>query len=182
MSPRPDAESARLFIGLWPDAVVRARLAAYRDEWRWPADARTVADVDLHLTLHFIGDFERDRIAALGARLATVPVTPVQLRPDGTSVWRGGIAVLTMRGDAALGALHADIGAALRDCGVPLEDRPYAPHVTLARKAPRAIAPGQLPPMAWRATGFALVASRHGMQAHHEVLATWGAPHPPNGG
>jgi 2'-5' RNA ligase len=138
--------------------------------------------VDLHLTLHFIGNFERHRIAALCDRLATVPIRPVRLRPDGTSLWRGGIAVLTMRGDAALETVHADVGAALQDCGVSLEDRPYAPHVTLARKAARATPPAQPPQMQWLAAGFALVESRHAAKAHHEVLATWPAPLAPSDG
>ena len=105
MSLRPEPESARLFIGFWPDADMRARLAAFRDDWRWPPGARAVADVDLHLTLHFIGNFARDRIAVLRARLDRVPLRRVELRPDATSVWRGGIAVLTLRGDNISGSL-----------------------------------------------------------------------------
>ena len=72
MSPRPDSRAARLFVALWPDAVVRSRLAAFRDDWHWPPGARPVADADLHATLHFIGSFARERIAALGERLAAV--------------------------------------------------------------------------------------------------------------
>ncbi|MEO6407612.1 MAG: RNA 2',3'-cyclic phosphodiesterase [Burkholderiaceae bacterium] len=143
-SPAP---TARLFIAVWPDAALRARLAGFRDHWRWPPGARLVADANLHVTLHFIGSFARDRIAALGERLAQVEIQPFGLQAESASIWRGGIAVLTLHGDVtgALDALHVMIGCALREFGIPLDPRPFAPHVTLARTASHAQPPNALP-------------------------------------
>jgi 2'-5' RNA ligase len=173
MSPRPDSPLARLFIAVWPTAAVRARLAAYRDAWRWPPASRLVVDANLHATLHFIGSFERARLAALGARLAAVPSRPAVLRATAPAIWRGGIAVLTLQGDAALAALHAEVGIALVELGIVLEARPFAPHVTLARKAPRSEPPAELPELGWRASGFALAETRSGPPSDYAIVMRW---------
>ena len=173
-SPRAESPTARLFVAHWPDAGVRARLAACRDAWSWPANARPVASGNLHATLHFIGSFPRERIAALAARLAAVEVEAPTLRPKGMELWRGGIAVLTLQPEPRLLALQQRVGEALLASGIALETRPFTPHVTIARKATRAIAPSELPLFSWRPTGFALVESVGG-QARYEVLESWSA-------
>lgn len=164
--------SLRLFVALWPDAAARQALAAYRDRWRWPEAARQVAPQNLHATLHFIGRFAVERVGALGDGLATVPAPALELQPSGAEVWKGGIAVLKLRGGPALARLHARIGAVLSALDIALDERPFAPHVTLAREAFGARPPPDLPAVEWRVEGFALVLSRAGA---YEVLHTWGA-------
>lgn len=171
-----DRDPARLFLALWPEAALRARLAAYRDAWRWPSRAKPVDDATLHLTLHFIGAFARPRIPALAAALAAVPVREIVLRPGEAEVWKGGIAVLRIDGDPALPELHERLGAVLADAGIALDPRPFAPHVTLARKAARAEVPAERPALDWHADGFALVESLPGRTARYEVLLRFGAP------
>jgi len=168
----PD-DRVRLFTALWPDAAVRARLAAESDAWRWPPRARRVAAAKMHLTLHFIGAFARDRVDALAAALATVEPAPGSaLRATRREVWRGGIAVLLFAEDAALRALHAALGAVVAGFGVALDPRPFSPHVTFARGA-RGAAPPLLPPeLAWQARGFALVESAAG--GDYRVLRAFG--------
>jgi 2'-5' RNA ligase len=167
-----EAADVRLFTALWPSPAVRARLAAVRDAWRWPPGAKPVPDEKLHATLHFIGRFPRDRLEALGCALDAVEVAPLRLGLAASEVWRGGIAVATLAEAPALLSLHARLGAALADLEVALEDRPYRPHVTMARTARGAAPPATLPALDWRPEGFALVASRGG--AYH-VLETWTA-------
>jgi len=166
-----DAGTVRLFTALWPDATVRAGLVALRDAWRWPRGARLVADEKLHATLHFIGSFRRDRLDGLHRALGTVAIDPLHFDLAGTAVWRGGIAVALLGAGSGLQSLHARLGAALADLGVTIDPGPFAPHVTLARKALRAQPPAVLPALEWQASGFALVESRGG---GYEVLATWG--------
>jgi len=166
-----DRDPARLFLALWPEAPLRARLAAYRDAWRWPAGAKPVADATLHLTLHFIGGLARARIPTLAAAFAAVPVARTVLRPGGAELWRGGIAILRIDDDAALAGLHEHLGAVLTNAGIALDARPFAPHVTLARKAAKAEPPAERPAFEWRANGFALVESLPGGSARYEVLS-----------
>ena len=176
MSLRDDAAGARLFVALWPPPAARRCLAGYRDRWHWPPAARVVADRHLHATLHFIGTFAVERVAALGEQLGRVPVRNLTLHAQGAAIWRGGVAVLTLQGDCALDALHEELGAALEAVGVALDARPFAPHVTLARKAAHAQAPVDLPDLDWCATGFVLAESLRGPPARYEVLTVWGAP------
>jgi 2'-5' RNA ligase len=52
-------------------------------------------------------------------------------------LWPGGVAVMVPRAvPAALLVLHAELGAALECLSLPLELRPFRPHVTLARRGP----------------------------------------------
>jgi len=176
MSATREPLPARLFVALWPDAAWRARLAAFRDEWRWPPGACPIADTHLHLTLHFIGSTSRATTAALTARLAQVRTRAVAVRCVGTAVWPGGIAVLTMQGDAPLDALRHEIGCVLVDLGMTLDRRPFAPHVTLARRAARAEPPREVPHLVWRASQFALAESRRGPPSDYQVIAQWGEP------
>ena len=170
---KADKPLLRLFVAVWPDVAVRAELAALRDRWQWPPDARPVADENLHCTLHFIGAFGRDRLAALGSALDAVEPASMHLRLAGSEVWKGGIAVLVLAAEPVLAALHARIGAVLTALDVPLDERPFAPHVTMARKAWHARAPEPLPALAWDAQGFALVASGGGGRPRYDVLETW---------
>ncbi len=169
-----ERDVVRLFLALWPDAALRARLGGYRDAWRWPAGARPVPDASLHLTLHFIGDFARARIDALAARLGTVTPETIALKTLGAEVWRGGIAVLRVEAEPRLAALHARLGVALAGLGVPLDPRPFSPHVTLARKARQAEPSAAEAGFIWHASGFALVESVRGARVPYEVLRTFG--------
>ena len=170
-----DRDPVRLFLALWPDAPLGARLAAYRDAWRWPAGTKPVTDATLHLTLHFIGALARHRLPPLTAALCAVPVAEIVLRPADAEVWRGGIAVLRIEGNDALAELHERLGAVLTSAGIALDPRPFAAHVTLARKAARAEPPAKRPTFAWRATSFVLVESIPGGAARYEVLSRFGA-------
>jgi 2'-5' RNA ligase len=167
---------ARLFLAIWPDPAVRASLARLRDEWTWPDAARPVPDERLHLTLHFIGSFPGEGVDLLGEHLASVPPRPMTLRATGFELWRGGIAVLCLEPEPALAALHEALGSALSALGVPLESRPFAPHVTLARRALHARRPQTPPDLAWHAEGHALVESITGSNASYRLVRTYPGP------
>lgn len=170
-----DAASARLFLALWPDDDVRARLREHRDAWGWPTGARPVDEASLHLTLHFIGPFARARIDALGAALATVPAGRLVLRGAADALWPGGIAVLRLADDPALATLHRRLGDVLAGFDVALDARPFAPHVTLARKARGAARPEQPAEFEWSADAFSLVESRPGRPEPYAVLRSFAA-------
>jgi RNA 2',3'-cyclic 3'-phosphodiesterase len=172
-SPRAESPTARLFVALWPEAQARAQLAACRDDWHLPAAARPVASENLHATLHFIGNVARDRIAPLRHSLAAVPIERLTVRPEAMRLWPGGIAVLILQAEPRLRALHERIGAALLEVGATLDARPFVPHVTLARKAGRAVAPVAPLALAWCANGFALVQSPGGGRSYC-VMERWG--------
>jgi 2'-5' RNA ligase len=169
MGTAPDAP-LRLFLGLWPDDATRDALVAHADQWDWPPSARRTRNERLHMTLHFLGDVPASRLAALKQGL-DVPWAGCELQFDRGQVWPGGIAVLeTQKLPAALCDLHAALGERLRQLELPVEQRPYRPHVTLARKAFGAHPPLPLEPLAWRASGaYRLVRSLPGGRGYEPL-------------
>lgn len=173
MSPHPPAppglprDPARLFLALWPDAATRRAIEAWQQALSWPSNARLTAPAHLHLTLHFIGNVPRARLPALHQGLARA-FTPFELMLDEFTVWHHGIAVLQPRGEtpAALAALHAALGDALRALALPVEARPLRPHVTLARHGIGAALPAGTaapPTVRWHADdGYVLAESAGG--------------------
>ncbi|MDR2208427.1 MAG: RNA 2',3'-cyclic phosphodiesterase [Azoarcus sp.] len=153
-------EQARLFIALWPDNAVRRSLAGYRDAWRWQGRPARVRDDKLHITLHFLGNVPRVRLAELRAALA-VPCAVFDLVFGRPAFLPRGVAVIEpLAFPDELRALHAALGKVLRELGLPVESRPLRPHVTLARHAQRAGFPVQELGIVWHVDGYALLESR----------------------
>lgn len=164
---------ARLFLALWPDAAVRAQLAQWRDSVAWPRCATPVRCEQLHLTLHFIGDVDEQRIEALAAQL-DVAGTAFTLAFGSAVLWPQGIAVLEpVSTPHALSALHGALGERLLTLGLPVASRSYQPHVTLARRAGgagAAAAAAAGPAITWAASSYALVRSHSGHGGGYEMV------------
>jgi RNA 2',3'-cyclic 3'-phosphodiesterase len=152
----------RLFLALWPDADVRADLAAHQAQWQWPAGARLSRIDGLHLTLHFIGAVDAERVPALRAA-CRLPMAPCTLTLDRPELWPNHCAVLCARDvPPALAALHAALAQALRTLELPVERRGFRPHVTLARHAAGASPPPDALPVQWTLRDPVLVQSAGG--------------------
>ncbi len=171
---QPEPATLRLFIGLWPPADVHAALLAHADGWSWPQAARRTRPERLHLTVHFLGEVAAGRLPALREALA-LPWNGCELVLDRPAVWPGGIAVLEASAvPEQLVDLHAALAERLRGVGGPVEERPYRPHVTLARKAVTARPPVRFAPLAWHAgPQYALVRSLPG-GGGYETLQLFG--------
>ena len=163
----------RLFIALWPTPTVRTAVRARRDAVGWPQQAAVVADDRLHLTLHFIGAVP----PALWPRLLPalqLPCPRFTLELGAAQTWRHGLVVLpAIAVPGPLRTLHAALAHALSGLGLPVEQRPFRPHVTLARRAAGAVLPPPQPPLRWQTTGYALVNSDP--VDGYRVLARYGA-------
>lgn len=167
------ASTARLFIALLPGEAVRDAMAAWRDAWTWPRQAALVKTSRLHVTLHFLGDVPVEHIAALAPALA-VPFAPFTLRLDRAALWPHGLAVLEP--DAApdaLQALHAALAGALRCAGLAVDERPYRPHVTLARRAKGAVAPDEVCNVAWTNHSYHLMSAAPAADGGDTTLHTY---------
>lgn len=174
----PAPATCRLFLALWPGAATRTALCAERDRWSWPAHARPTAEVDLHLTLHFIGPVPAEQVRTLVPALA-VPAPRFTLRPGRHAQWGEHLAVLEPASPpAGLVVLHERLAQALRAQGLPPESRAFRPHVTLARTNGRAVAPaGAAGTWRWPVASYVLVQSLPGRP--YRVLARYrlGRPH-----
>lgn len=162
--------TARLFLALWPDEAIRQQLVQRRDAWRWPRHASPVADAKLHVTLHFLGSVDEARVPELmeGFR---VPVTPFELVLDTATVWHQSIAVLEPSSKPpALLDLHAALAREVDRLGLIVEERPYKPHVTMARRGGGAVPPQTLSPLHWQVDSYALVQSKIGEGGEYQLL------------
>ncbi len=146
-------------------------LAAYVERCRTAAPGfRWVPPENLHLTLRFIGNGPEEVAAEVERSLAQVTFVPFKLAlsrlgvfgrgPRARVVWIG-----IGEGEEELRALAARVDSACQAAGLPAEERPYSPHLTLARAAGGRPAPlPELPPApelpAWRVTSFGLYQSR----------------------
>ncbi len=135
----------RLFVALEvPEGPRREVERRVREARRALPSARWVELAHLHLTLLFLGAVADERVAELTAALARdcAPRRPFTLRLAGGGTFppRRPARVAWLGVDTALhelAALQAGIAAAadaaLTGSGYEPEDRPYFPHVTLAR-------------------------------------------------
>jgi RNA 2',3'-cyclic 3'-phosphodiesterase len=165
----------RLFIGLWPHDAVRSKIARWQAEWEWPERASLVGPERFHTTLHFLGDVAPERVLDLKYVLKPVPTPPFELHFARPEIWQHGVAVLRPdNSPTALRGLHARIGLALAEIGLPVDEKPYRPHVTLARRATGAKPPARAPDIQWEANaGFVLVQSLGGGRGY-EILERFG--------
>lgn len=164
------ARTQRLFLALWPDDATRGQLAAHARQWRWPLGCVQYLPADFHVTLHFIGPVQTDQVENIGAN-AGVPFQPFKLVLDLPMRWPHGLAVLgATEVPVPLQALHDRLGDTLRRLDLPMETRPYRPHVTLARRADAAIAPTVPAPVVWRIRSFALVVSTGDREQRYRVI------------
>lgn len=104
--------------------------------------ARFVRLEQLHLTLHFFEDLDAPAVARLAeaVRRGAAAMRPFLVSFGDLGVFpdpgRARVLWVGLReGADSLGRLHARIAANLRAAGLPVEGRPFRPHLTLARMA-----------------------------------------------
>jgi RNA 2',3'-cyclic 3'-phosphodiesterase len=148
----------RLFVAIGILPEIRAALAALSNELRAIApQAKWVRAENLHVTLKFLGHTGAPQVTLLVATLGTVrstqPVTldfhglgffPNEKRPK--ILWAG------MQTSSNLPFLAADMDRATHKLGFPLENRPFTPHLTLARFNAAGLPPGLVPAVKKNAT------------------------------
>jgi RNA 2',3'-cyclic 3'-phosphodiesterase len=184
----------RLFVAVQPprpviehlqEAVARARTSAgpTADELRWtPVE-------QWHLTMVFLGEVDEAALPDLRRRLARAAgrhsSEELCFRGAGTfgGASRARVLWVGVHGQRAeLRALAGSVGAAVRRTGIDIEDRPYRPHLTVARSRARTgtdvralvtdLEAYEGP--AWTVESIALVRSHLGRGgARHEPLTSW---------
>jgi 2'-5' RNA ligase len=149
----------RLFFALWPPRETAQALSDWATQACGQSGGKITGVENIHLTLAFLGEADAEK--ALGAarrvkaRRHELPIEAARYVKRNEMVWVAPAAV-----PLELTALAADLQRALRAAGFALEERPFAAHVTLVRKArmPRSIPP--LPRVRWPVDEFVLVQSR----------------------
>ncbi len=172
MSPASEP-GRRLFFALWPDDLVRARLARVA---RAIDQGRKMDAGNLHVTLHFLGNTPAETQACVERAAAGVRGRPFELVLSEVGHWpRPQVVWLGPRETpSAMLDLHTALVEAMRPCGFEPEGRAFHPHVTLARKVRRLRYARSVAPIAWRVADFCLVESRTTPAgARYQVLRRW---------
>src|SRR5216683_6152873 len=132
----------RLFVALEIPVAVRENLAALLNSLRGLSpQTRWVRPENLHVTLKFIGEAPAAKLAEIRSALAGArsdqPITldfrglgffPNEKHPR--VFWAG------IEASPNLKTLAAEIDGATEKLGIPREQRPFSPHLTLARFEP----------------------------------------------
>jgi 2'-5' RNA ligase len=136
----------RLFVALDLRDDVRRALGDLMAKLRpLSADARWVRPEGMHVTLKFIGHAVEtgaaEKLKAVRAALAAVrSERPVEMDFRGVGFFpnaqRPRVVWCGVRGSENLAPLAADIDRALERLGISREERPFVPHLTLARFKP----------------------------------------------
>jgi RNA 2',3'-cyclic 3'-phosphodiesterase len=124
----------RLFIAIEPPDDVKTALRRLRVE---VPGARWVPTEQLHLTLAFLGEVEEKTAEKLTEELSLIHSPPFNLRFSGTGCFpsrhRPRVLWAGLESQPRLTHLAAGVHEAVLVCGVPQEERPFSPHITLAR-------------------------------------------------
>lgn len=129
----------RLFVAVNPPTILRQQLAKRIAPLHRISGIRAVAGDAVHITMSFLGHVEEARVPEVHDAVAQAAGAsrPFTLRISGTGafpnvrrprVWWVGVEPST-----ALARLHEDLATRLAGAGFKAEERPFEPHLTVAR-------------------------------------------------
>lgn len=180
----------RLFVAILPPAAALEELAAVAGPLQFAAPGlRWAARPSWHLTLAFLGEVSEQKLTGLASRLerAAGRYPPQQLAIAGAGAFPGaGRARVLWAGVAgdrqALSRLAGSVAAGARRAGAPSadENRPYHPHLTLARSREPADVTGLIAALSgfagspWPADSIHLMRSRLSAgRPQYEIAGSW---------
>ncbi|NIK80086.1 2'-5' RNA ligase [Paenibacillus castaneae] len=139
MSTSKHSSSMRLFTAIPMPKPIADKLESWTNEYKPKLTFRKWTDPrDYHITLQFLGDVPAQKVDALAAGLHTVQSKPLALMLNGIGTFgppkTPRVLWAAVSGELAqLNALQSAVTGATSLLGFEKEDRPYAPHITLAR-------------------------------------------------
>jgi len=155
---------ARLFFAVWPDAEAARALAEVSRSLAELVGGKPVPMEKIHLTLAFLGSVDAAQAQAARAAAQSIRGRPFEMVLDHVGSfrkarvgWAG-----SNKPPVALERFASALSEDLRKRGFELDDRPFNPHITLARNIARAVPRAPIPPIAWKAREMTLVRSETG--------------------
>jgi len=164
----------RLFFALWPNNETRKNIDKINQSISSAGLKRVKCD-NLHVTLVFLGNVGAESETMIRQRMKNISAQPFTIQFDQLSFWRKPriLCLTTQQYDQQLLILVDALKRELEQCGMVMEDRPYKPHITLARKALRLI-DMDIKPIKWQAHSFCLIESLSIPDGvHYQVLQRW---------
>ena len=163
----------RLFFAMWPGPASAAALEELSRTLARTADGRAVPAEKIHLTLAFLGHTSVERIAS-AKEAARFRAHAVDGALDHVGSFRRAAVAWAGMSDPplALLELQAKLAARLAERGFTLEERSFAPHVTLARRIRHPVARAAIESIAWEARELTLVRSETGT-GRYTIIERW---------
>jgi len=126
----------RVFFALWPDEQTQHIIhEAFRHTPQYKQSGRLLRPASYHVTLHFIGNIPEDRLPLLRQIGNNIRAPGFYLTLDhyghfsrARVMWMG-----VQSQSADLSQLHQQLGHALSESGIPVEQAPFIPHISLMR-------------------------------------------------
>ena len=136
----------RVFVALDIDDAIRQRIQRFMEGVSgFAPDARWVRPESLHITLKFIGEKPMEMVEEIKRAAAGIRAEPIEITFRGYGFfpttkaarvfWAG------IESGSQLTSLAKTVDDATSTLGIPKEDHPFAPHLTLARGGGRSGAP-----------------------------------------
>jgi len=128
----------RIFIGIDLAPEVRARIERFIEGVQgFAPDVRWVRAESLHITLKFIGEQPPERVEAVADSLRQIDGSAFDIRASGYGFFPTAksprVFWIGIQAGRQLAELAKKIDETVAALGIPREERPYSPHLTLAR-------------------------------------------------
>ncbi|MBO5119358.1 RNA 2',3'-cyclic phosphodiesterase [Methanocorpusculum sp.] len=125
----------RAFIAVEPSAEIRNAVSAEGQALRGAGRLSFVSPNLMHITLKFLGEVSESQIPKITGVLDLLSASPYRLNVSGISTFGRPPRVIKaeVHDGGATAALAADVELRLAKLGFPREDKPFTPHITLAR-------------------------------------------------
>ncbi|UCH49702.1 MAG: RNA 2',3'-cyclic phosphodiesterase [Betaproteobacteria bacterium] len=176
-APGKGQASQRLFFALWPNAKLQTALHVAGQRLQETFGGRVVRTENIHMTLAFLGSIPAERFDELLGIGGAIRTKSFELKLTEMGCWKrsavGWIAPESL--PEPLTNLVLELRRRLLAAGFRVDDKPFAAHVTLLRKAKCRPQPArQQAPLEWCIDHFVLMRSDtlpDGPQ--YSQLATW---------
>lgn len=136
---KASTEQVRLFVAVPLPRAIRDHLTSWAQQNKAKLPFRKwTHPEDYHITLQFLGETPIDKLERLKTALSDVQLPTFGLRLNNVGTFgppnTPRILWTSVDGDLpSLGSLHKDVVSRTSPLGFVPEDRPYKPHITLAR-------------------------------------------------
>ncbi|MFJ2592624.1 RNA 2',3'-cyclic phosphodiesterase [Streptomyces erythrochromogenes] len=192
MKEQIQPSTVRVFIALAPPDDAKEELArALRPAYAAFPGMRWNRIEDWHITLAFLGELPVGTVPLLRPPLADLAAArrPLELALSGGGHFDERVLWTGVDGDLeGLHLLASEVRAVVKECGVPFEDRPLRPHLTLARTrrndpacvVEAAAGLGTFSGRRWRTARLHLVGSNIGRgpgPIHYRDIEAWSFRH-----
>jgi len=125
----------RVFIAVEPSAEIRNEISAAGQNLRGAGRLSFVSPNLMHITLKFLGEVPESQIQKIAASLDDISAAPYTLHASGISTFGRPPRVIKaeVHDGGATASLAADVESRMEKLGFKREEKPFSPHITIAR-------------------------------------------------